>query len=528
MDTDIFRPKIVFVDDEASVLKSLNRIFYDTDYDIHTFDTAETALERIAALEPDIVVSDQMMPGMKGLEFLERAYELSPISNFVMLTAFPEYNLVTNALNEGNICRFLTKPWMADEFRSLVEQILLERSQDNLLSTDMPEGGHEENLRTHIKFLRVRVKQRIQSIMAKNQELFRANASLERNLWDTIRIFFSLLEKKSDYVGRHSVRVSMLVRGFARHLNSPLKDITELEIAALLHDIGKIALPDSVIARIQQGLHRSDEQLLRLHPLIGQYSFYNIAPLRKIGLYIRSHHEKWSGDGFPDKLEGKDIPAGVQLIQVCNYYDNLQNARFKYHPSKQEQIIKNLRMEAGKSLSPEYTGKFLIYLKQLEKVRKVDENTNVNVPYDVQELMDMAITRLNEENRKVAEGDVVISTSYEDIPEIVVQPRKIMYAFMNILRNAVESINNRGYIRIEIDFCDGYARIAIQDTGIGIPEEMVNKIFDPGYSTKKDKKHKGQGLSEVYDAIRHHKGKAELKSTLGKGTLFIIHLPVKS
>ena len=527
MTTDISRPKIVFVDDEESVLKSLSRIFFDTTYDIHTFESAETALERIAELEPDIIVSDQMMPGMKGLEFLERAFELSPISNFMMLTAFPDYNLVTKALNEGNICRFLTKPWKADEFRKLIEQILLERSQDNLISADSLDGGSEESLRKQVKFLRMRVKQRIQSIIAKNQEVYRANASLERNLWDTIRIFFGLVERKSDYVGKHSVRVSLLVRGFAKYLNYSPKDINELEIAALLHDIGKIALSDSVITRIQQGLHKSDEQLLQLHPLIGQYSFYNIPPLHKIGMYIRSHHEKWNGEGFPDRLGGKNIPAAVQLIQVCDYYDNLQNAHLKYHPSQREQIVKSLRIEAGKSLSPEYTGKFLIYLKLLEKQRKVEENTGIEILYEVPELMEMAITQLTEENRKVADGDIVISTAYEDIPEIVVQPRTIKHAFLNILRNAVESINNKGSIMVEVDFSEGLVRIAFQDSGIGIPEELVNKIFEPGFSTKNKKKHKGQGLSEVHEALRRHKGKVELKSTVGKGTVFVVHLPVR-
>ncbi|MBC8276638.1 MAG: response regulator [FCB group bacterium] len=528
MTTKQQQPKLVFVDDESSVLKSLERIFFDTEYEITTFQSPQEALEQIHALEPDIVVSDQMMPGMKGVDFLEQAFERAPLSNFIMLTAFPEYELVTQALNNGNICKFLTKPWQADEFRGLIESVLEQRRRDLMMNgvTGDDEASRQE-LQQKIDLLKNKVKQRIQTIMGKNHELYRANFALERNLWDTIRIFFGLLKEKSDLVGDHSVRVSKLVRSFAMFIQLPQDQIIDIEIAALLHDIGKISLPESIVSRIGQNLHKEDEELLSLHPLIGQYAFYSIKPMAKIGAYIRHHHERWDGSGFPDGLNGDQIPLPVQILQVCNTFDNIKSRQSKLHNSQKSSILETLKAKAGNVLSPECTAKFIMFLNELKEMRAVDNLGDEKEPYDLEKLVDMAILQVTDEFNQIAYNDVRIVRHFEDIPLAVIQPKLIKSMFIQTLRNAIEAITGKGTVTITMKISGDSIEIKIDDTGIGIEEKMVQKVFQPGFSTKKDKKHLGEGLTDVYDSLRAHKGRVEINSVVGKGTSFIVYIPMK-
>ena len=522
------QPKLVFVDDESSVLKSLERIFFDTDFEITTFQSPQEALEQIHSLEPDIVVSDQMMPGMKGVDFLEQAFELSPLSNFIMLTAFPEYTLVTQALNNGNICKFLTKPWQADEFKNLINDVMEQRRRDLMMVDNSSEQSvSKEELQEKVEALRNKVKNRIQTIMSKNQELYRANFALERNLWDTIRIFFGLIKEKSDLVGDHSIRVSKLARSFSMFIQLPQDQIINIEIAALLHDIGKITLPENIVNRIGQNLRRDEEELLNLHPLIGQYAFYSSKPLETIGTYIRHHHERWDGGGFPDGLRGEQIPLAVQILQVCNILDNLRSRESKLHASQKSHLLEKLKTQAGHSLSPELTAKFIMFLNELQEIQKIETVGDEKAPYDLEKLMDMAILQVTDEYNQIAYNDVKIVRQFDNIPLVVIQPRLIKMMFIQLLRNAIEAIQGKGTVTINLKITDDELEIKIEDTGAGIEEKMIQKVFQPGFSTKKDKKHLGEGLGYAYDALRAHRGKVEINSVLGKGTAFIIHIPMK-
>lgn len=521
------QPVIVFVDDEESVLKSLQRVFFDTDYNIVTFSNPEEALNQLPNLEADIIVSDQMMPGIRGAEFLERAVEVSPLSNFLMLTAFPDYNLVVQALNEGNITRFLTKPWHADELQQVIASILEDRRRDLLTGDIISSGEKTDDLRRRVEKLKYEIKQSIQNVINKNQELYRANLALERNLWDTIKIFFGLIEKKSDFVGQHCLRVSQMSRKFSLYLNLSLEQTSEIEIGALLHDIGKMSLPDTIVGRIQQGLYKNEEELVNLHPLIGQYSFYGIQPLKKIGAIIRHHHEKWNGTGFPDRLKKEDIPFQARIIQVCNYYDNLISVKFKYHPNKEERAVDYIKGEAGNALSPEIAGKFLMFLKEQSEVRKVDESTDETDYYNIEKLIEMAIAQLTDEDPRILTQELQLNRNFGLLPNSRMQPRLVKNMFLNLLRNAAEALSRSGVITINAEVEGSYLKISIIDTGVGIPDELVQKIFEPGFTTKRSSMHKGMGLTEVYDALKFHRGKMELKSIVGKGTKFTIYLAIE-
>lgn len=520
------KPIIVFVDDEENVLKSLERLFFDFSHQIHTFSSGEEALNQISDLDPDIIVVDQMMPGMKGTEFLEKAYELSPTSNFLMLTAYPEYGLVAKALNEGNICHFLSKPWDDAEFVNLIERVMENRRQEMTIMYEMTGMKiSNEEMSKRVEYLKNQVKNRVQVILAKNKELYQSSKALEGNLWDTIRIFFSMLQVKNPEVGEHCIRVSKLALFFGRKLKLSEKELTILEISSLLHDIGKIALPEYLLERKLQS-SSEEEDLLAMHPLVGQYSFYNINPLKEIGLTIRHHHEKWNGTGFPDKLKTNAVPFMARLLSICNVYDNLFYTQFKYHPTKKERILSKMLNEAGVSLDPDLTKLFVSHIAEIDELEEMEKNVDKLLEYNPVKLLDIAIEKLYEEEKRIRDGSIKIVKVMENIPNITCYPIKLREMFYNLIKNSVEAIPSRGKVRVVMSVSNQYVNVEIEDDGLGIDQKDLENMFMPGFTTKDSRTHEGMGLTKFYEGLKAHQAKLELKSEPGRGTTFKISIPI--
>ena len=520
-------PVIVFVDDEDNVLKSLERMFFDTDHQIHTFNSPKAALEQLPSLDADIIVSDQMMPEMMGIECLEKAYEISPTSNFMMLTAFPEYGLVARALNEADICHFLTKPWDPGEFIKLTENIMEKRHREMTLLDEISNMKlSNEQKRERVEQLKNQVKSRVQVILGKNKELYSSIKALEQNLWDTIRIFFSLVENKSQDVGEHCVRVSKLALFFGRRMKLSEEDLTILEIASLLHDIGKIALPEYLLERASHNMTKDEEDLLAMHPLTGQFSFSNIEPIKPVGNIIRHHHERWNGKGFPDKLQTTEIELLTRMLAICNRYDNLFYVQYKYHPTKKEKILNRLITEAGVYLDPNLVKLFISYISEIDEMEEMEKNSDKVRTFNPEKLLDVTLEKMQDEVERIRDGTIKIVKKTENVPNIICFPIKIRDMFHALISNSIEAIPGRGTVTVDMKVQDGCLRIAVADDGLGIDKKILEKIFMPGFTTKDSRKHEGMGLVRFYDGLKAHEARLELTSDPGRGTEFTFHVPL--
>jgi response regulator RpfG family c-di-GMP phosphodiesterase len=515
------------VDDEKEVLNSLERLFFDSDYSIHTFNSPLIALEKIPGIDPDIIVSDQMMPDMKGVDFLEKACELVPTSNFVMLTAYPEYGTVARALNSVNLCQFLSKPWDNDQLLNLIKKILLDRQREMIPGYDkMGAEADLEEIKKRVEFMKQQVRNRTQVILAENRKLLQSAKALEQNLWESIKIFFGLLEIKNKDIGEHSIRVSKLATWMGRKMGLSEREINNLEIASLLHDIGKIALPEYLLDRHGTGLSQDDQNLLSMHPLMGQYSFYNIETLRDIGNIIRCHHEKWNGTGFPDKLNTQEIPLEARILSICNKYDNYLYTTFKYLPNRKEKVLNTLITESGVAFDPNLVKLFVSFTKELDELSLMERDEENQYDYSPVKLLDIVIDQLVEEEERVRNNSVKISKEVEEVTNINCFPAKLKDMFYSLLKNSIEAIPAHGNIIVSMKTSKAYLEVSIKDDGIGIERTNLEKIFMPGFSTKDLKIHKGMGLTKFYEGLKAHQAKLELKSIPGKGTTFTFLIPL--
>jgi response regulator RpfG family c-di-GMP phosphodiesterase len=138
-------------------------------------------------------------------------------------------------------------------------------------------------------------------------------------------------------VSGHSRRVADLARKIALKLNFPATEAQDVMLAGLLHDVGKIGLPDELLSKPVSHMSGDELGLLRKHPVTGQAALMGLENLRKAGTFIRGHHERWDGQGYPDRLSGLAIPYGARVLAVANDFDALQIGTLSPRKLKQDE-----------------------------------------------------------------------------------------------------------------------------------------------------------------------------------------------
>lgn len=366
---------LMFVDDEPNILSALKRVFFDDDFRIETFTKGEDAVEFLKQNPVEVIVSDQRMPGMSGTEVLARAREVRPEAMRIILTGFADMDAAVDAINQGQIYQFVFKPWNDEELRSIVLRAIdhydLSIENDRLTSELMIKNQELEELNAQ---LGQKVKERTALIVQKNLELAKLNKSLEGSLLSTIRVFISLTEMSSPRLASHSRRVATLATTLANELGWSEDQIRDLEVASLLHDIGKLGIPEKVYSKPKESLTDLENEMLSNHPMLGQNILGAIEAFDNVGRIIRAHHERWDGQGFPDGLSGEEIPIEARLLSVCNVYDHLLNDE---DGRSLTFVMKYFKNNAGSQFDPELSQFVVKYFRNQEGEEKVDRTAQV-------------------------------------------------------------------------------------------------------------------------------------------------------
>lgn len=270
--------KIMFVDDEQHILTSYRRIFRK-EYQISTALGPDTGLNLIKEKGPfAVVVSDMRMPGMNGVQFLSKIKDLSPDTIRIMLTGYADFNTAMEAVNEGNIFRFLTKPCPPDSLLKVIKDAL------------------------------------------RQYELVKAEQILlSKTLKGSIKVLIEILSM----VDQQSFSRAIQMRDFIRKLNTA-KIITtnwETEIAVLLTRIGQVTVPNTVISKWNKGeeLSKAESEMIQKIPQIGHDLLVNIPRLDSVAKVVLYQNKGYDGSGFPnDEIKGVQIPHSARIIKILN------------------------------------------------------------------------------------------------------------------------------------------------------------------------------------------------------------------
>jgi response regulator RpfG family c-di-GMP phosphodiesterase len=353
---------ILFLDDEQNVLNALRRVFRDEGHTVILTMDPQEAKDRLSAEKIAVVVSDQRMPTVTGIQFLEEAKAVSPHTIRILLTGHADANIAMDAINRGAVYRFLLKPWDDDELRSVLRQSADRYAlvMENLRLTELTLRQNRE-LQGLNESLEGKVRER-------TREVGELNKRLEKSFLGSVRVMAGLTEVHSSVIGSHSRRVATLSKGMARKMGLPGEEIGQVEVAALLHDVGKTMMPPALVNKAEYALKADEREGLKRHPIAGEALVRMVPNMDAAARMVRHHHERFYGGGFPDRLKGKEIPLGSRIIAVADAYDNALNIRTGYQSNQPERIFELMRARAPAEFDPEALEALGLYLREGDRI----------------------------------------------------------------------------------------------------------------------------------------------------------------
>jgi response regulator RpfG family c-di-GMP phosphodiesterase len=315
---------ILCVDDEPNILSALRRLFRTQGYEVLTGESARAGLEILEAREVDLVISDMRMPEMDGVQFLERARALRPDTLRLLLTGHADVRLILDAINRGEIYRYITKPWDDTDIMLLVRHALERKAlvQEKQRLEELTRSQNEQ-LRELNLSLEAKVASRTDELTKALDELVASHEKLKRNFLTSIRVFSSIIEMRGANLAGHSRRVADLARRIANRMGLDAREAQQIFIAGLLHNIGKIGFSDALLELPVSRMNGDNLGLYRRYPARGEQLLMPLDDLREAATIVRAHQERFDGEGFPDRLAGLAIPIGARILALASDYDNL-------------------------------------------------------------------------------------------------------------------------------------------------------------------------------------------------------------
>lgn len=351
--THILPARILCVDDETNILSSLRRLFRSQGYQILTAESGRAGLEILETEAVDLVISDMRMPEMDGARFLEHVRERWPNTLRMLLTGYADIPSILNAINRGEIYRYITKPWDDNDILLVVQhaverQALLQEKQRLEALTQQ----QNEQLKLLNASLEAKVEARTAALKKAHDELVISNEKLKNNFLTSIKVFSNLIELRGDNLAGHSRRVADLARRIAVKMGIDARQTQEVFIAGLLHSIGKIGFSDELLAMPVSMMNSDNLGLYRKYPLRSEQLLMPLEDLRGAASLVRSHQERFDGEGFPDQLSGFDIPTGARILALASDFDNLQIGTLAQRSLRQDEAVAVILKNGGKRYDP--------------------------------------------------------------------------------------------------------------------------------------------------------------------------------
>ena len=356
---------LLLVDDEPSILSSLRRLFRPQGYHVLTAEGGQAGLDLLQGETVDLVISDMRMPGMDGARFLEKVRRVQPNAARILLTGYADIASTIAAINEGEIDRYIAKPWDDNDILLVVREALARRSleQRNRELTELT-GRQNDELRALNASLEQRVRSRTAEIEQINDMLNVAYAELKSNFMLSMQIFAGLMELRHNGMSGHSRRVAAWAKKVCARLKLDERATHDIHVAALLHDIGKIGFPDGLLSKPVSLMTPEETARYRKHPLNAEAALMPLVQLQTVAKYIRSQHERYDGKGFPDGFEAEEIPIGARVLAPIIDYETLMAGTLAERRFSPEDAAASIRRGAGSRYDDKVVDALLEVLKE--------------------------------------------------------------------------------------------------------------------------------------------------------------------
>lgn len=309
---------VLVVDDEEIIRTALSESLRREGYDVMMAGDGESGLKILEDKSFSVILTDQLMPGMNGLEFLERTRVVQPDATRVLITGVPNLGTVIDSINKGEIFRFIVKPWLREE--------LLATVRNGVQRFETLRQNQELQAKTQIA--NKELARQLTRIAEQNLQLENLNAALHRNLNQSVQLCLKTIEAYWPVLSNQARRVQELCRTMAETLDLPPAQRHVLDIASLLHDIGLIGVPRDLLRKWRMqpdSLNDAEVAQIEHHPVLGQQLVGFVDNLADVGRTIRAHHEHFDGTGYPDRLYNDNIPWLARLLAIAVGYATFPN-----------------------------------------------------------------------------------------------------------------------------------------------------------------------------------------------------------
>ena len=367
------RIKILIIDDEPLILKSVASYFDDREYEVLSASSGADGLEVFRAELPDVVITDLRMPEVSGFDVVTAIANENPNTPVLVVSGTGSLPDAVEAVRAG-AWDFVTKP--------ITDLVILEHAVKRALD------------RASLLKDNQRYQERLEAeVISRTAELIAANEELARTRLQIVRRLGRASEYKDSETGKHVIRVSYYSKILAEGLGLDTETVNLIFESSLVHDIGKIGIPDSILQKKGE-LSRQEWEIMKKHCTMGadmllpartqkvvmskktpfrrefEGNEYDNPLLRMAADIGNYHHERWDGKGYPKGLLGLQIPLSARIVSVADTYDALSNWR-PYKPAFTQDVCeKLLRQASGTQLDPNIVEVFFGSIKRILEVKR--------------------------------------------------------------------------------------------------------------------------------------------------------------
>lgn len=321
---------VLVVDDEESIRNALKRYLTGRGYEALTAGTGAEAAAVLARQKVTCVLLDVKLPDVNGVDLVPQLLQAEPNVAVLMLTAVNDATAAALCMQRGAM-DYLTKPIDLDVLGRAIQRAIQRRSQ----------RLEDQQLNRWLK----------EEVAVRAAEVRAERANIERISVATLEALVNALEAKDAYLRGHSARVADMAASIAAEMGYDDEAIERVRTAGRLHDIGKIGIREEVLNK-QGPLTDEEYEHVKQHVVVGSQILAPLLHLQDVILFVRSHHERYDGYGYPDRLAGDAIPFGARIIGAVEIYDALTTSRPYQEKMPPEMAVERLRDLAGTVIDP--------------------------------------------------------------------------------------------------------------------------------------------------------------------------------